>query len=453
MPPASTDADALLDRVLAWAEGLGARRRPQDRWVAGVCSGVGARLGIDPVVIRVAMVTLTLMTGLGLLAYAVAYLLLPTADDPAPLARARASGTPSAALVAGLIALAVVGVGLGLSGPGGIDWTNAGDVVPLAVLAFLGYRIAIRRSGSRQRSGHQRGQRQRSKRQRNRGMPGSAVAPGFAPAAPGSPVSDAPPTAAPGDLGDLGAGLPPYAPPVLIPVPPIGPYAVAPPPAVAAGSARAPAVTARTPRPRHRRLGPVGTLLALGGGLAAYGIAVLVHPGTGTTDTTVGLGAALAVMGLTLLVAGALGRRGGLLTLVGIALAAATAMSATGGTQVWSDGVGTRTWAVTTGADTAYRLGAGQATLDLTRMPTTTAAAPTHLDVRVGFGQVVILVPPGRTIQLTGRIGAGTINENGREIASSDPTGLPIDRRIGTGSPDAVVAVDITAGSVEIVRR
>jgi phage shock protein C len=59
-------------------------RRPlDDRVVAGVCSGVGRYLGVDPVLIRVGFALLTVLTwGVALLAYPVMWFLMP--DEPRP---------------------------------------------------------------------------------------------------------------------------------------------------------------------------------------------------------------------------------------------------------------------------------------------------------------------------------------------------------------------------------
>jgi signal transduction histidine kinase/phage shock protein PspC (stress-responsive transcriptional regulator) len=51
--------------------------RSDDGMVAGVCAGVARSLGVDPVVVRVAVVVLTLAGGTGAAAYVAAWLLLP----------------------------------------------------------------------------------------------------------------------------------------------------------------------------------------------------------------------------------------------------------------------------------------------------------------------------------------------------------------------------------------
>jgi phage shock protein PspC (stress-responsive transcriptional regulator) len=53
------------------------RRPKNNRMIAGVCSGIGEYLGIDPVVIRLLLVVATLMGGSGILIYLVAWVLIP----------------------------------------------------------------------------------------------------------------------------------------------------------------------------------------------------------------------------------------------------------------------------------------------------------------------------------------------------------------------------------------
>jgi VIT1/CCC1 family predicted Fe2+/Mn2+ transporter/phage shock protein PspC (stress-responsive transcriptional regulator) len=61
------------------------RRSRSDRVLAGVCSGLGRYLGIDPVLLRVAFIILSLANGLGLIAYVVAWVAIPEEgpDQPA----------------------------------------------------------------------------------------------------------------------------------------------------------------------------------------------------------------------------------------------------------------------------------------------------------------------------------------------------------------------------------
>ena len=59
------------------------RRSRVDRQVAGVCGGIARYVGADPVLIRVAWIVLTIVPGaifLGVLAYLVAWLIIPEAE-------------------------------------------------------------------------------------------------------------------------------------------------------------------------------------------------------------------------------------------------------------------------------------------------------------------------------------------------------------------------------------
>jgi phage shock protein PspC (stress-responsive transcriptional regulator) len=54
--------------------------RSQNRIIAGVCGGVGEYLEIDPVLVRLVWGVLFLFGGIGLLAYLVAWMIIPSTD-------------------------------------------------------------------------------------------------------------------------------------------------------------------------------------------------------------------------------------------------------------------------------------------------------------------------------------------------------------------------------------
>ena len=85
----------------------GLHRSTDDRVVGGVCGGIGARLGVDPVVIRLLFVVLTVANGLGLVAYAIAWAVLPEGDDRSP-DRDSPPVAPDRAVAVGLIGLGVL---------------------------------------------------------------------------------------------------------------------------------------------------------------------------------------------------------------------------------------------------------------------------------------------------------------------------------------------------------
>ncbi|AZI58638.1 PspC domain-containing protein [Nakamurella antarctica] len=86
------------------------RRSREDRKVAGVAGGVGRYLGVDPVLLRVAFVVLTIFGGFGLFAYAAGWLLLAADGDEvcaaeALVGRGKSSVSTGFALVLGFVCL------------------------------------------------------------------------------------------------------------------------------------------------------------------------------------------------------------------------------------------------------------------------------------------------------------------------------------------------------------
>ena len=110
------------------------RRSRDDRMLAGVCGGIARRFDVDPVIVRVLAVVLTLVGLAGLILYVAGWLLLPAEDeDRSNVGRWFGLDSPQVRdvglVVAGVLALLAV-VGDGGWGP------DSGWVVwPLLVLA------------------------------------------------------------------------------------------------------------------------------------------------------------------------------------------------------------------------------------------------------------------------------------------------------------------------------
>ncbi len=102
-------------------------RSADERVVGGVCGGAGAALGVDPVVLRLALAVLTIGNGSGVLLYLAALALLP--GDPVETARApwRRAATAERALGVALVTvgLLVLFSHLELLLPAGIVWAVA----------------------------------------------------------------------------------------------------------------------------------------------------------------------------------------------------------------------------------------------------------------------------------------------------------------------------------------
>jgi len=118
-------------------------RSSRDRVIAGVAGGIGERLGVDPIVVRLSFVALSLAAGIGLLLYLLAYLFSVEPEAGAP---GVAPGTSVRQAVA--VGLLVVGALLLLRAAG--LWFGDRLVWP-AVLAAVGSAVIWTRSDERDR--------------------------------------------------------------------------------------------------------------------------------------------------------------------------------------------------------------------------------------------------------------------------------------------------------------
>ncbi|WP_083276465.1 ATP-binding protein [Corynebacterium sp. HMSC05D03] len=100
--------------------------RPQSgRVVAGVAAGLAQNLGVSALSVRIALTALTLLGGVGAMAYAGLWIFTPALDD--------APSTRRSPLSLGLVLLALAGSAVGVLGVSGASLSAA---VPLAVVAI-----------------------------------------------------------------------------------------------------------------------------------------------------------------------------------------------------------------------------------------------------------------------------------------------------------------------------
>ncbi len=102
---AATPASATGPGFFAWLRRLGVPRRAG--WLGGVCAGVAARLGIDPIIVRGIVVVAAVLGAPLVLLYAIAWLLLPDVDGNIHLERLL-SGSVDPAVV-GIAVMGVIG--------------------------------------------------------------------------------------------------------------------------------------------------------------------------------------------------------------------------------------------------------------------------------------------------------------------------------------------------------
>ncbi len=80
------------------------RRSKSDRFIAGVCGGIGKYLEIDPNVVRLVWVIGTVLTGVwpGVFVYGLVWLLIPEDEGPVATATTTTGFEPGTVTVPGL---------------------------------------------------------------------------------------------------------------------------------------------------------------------------------------------------------------------------------------------------------------------------------------------------------------------------------------------------------------
>lgn len=121
----------------------GLRRSRNNRVVAGVLGGVAVRLGIDPLLLRIVTAVLALFGGVGIVLYALGWLLIPAEDAETSVAEqalgrdaTRPAGVGTVGLAAGLVIAALLAAG-GMF-ESGIGWL-------LMILTVVGAVLLLRR--------------------------------------------------------------------------------------------------------------------------------------------------------------------------------------------------------------------------------------------------------------------------------------------------------------------
>lgn len=444
-----------LDRFFDWLRSIDLRRDGEDKWLAGVCSGIATRLGVDPIVIRAVLVALVVMGGVGITVYLIAWAFLPNDKETIVAERAIRDGD-----VLGIILLVVVGLSLvGGTGAAG-DWGGLGWLwwvaVPVGLVVWLVMRN--KHPGQVRQAAAQAGtwtadtstrvaeaSADLAQRASTTGQPPYA---GTAPYAPQTPYAATVPQA---PMAPYGSGSVP-------PVPPVPPV-------------RRP-IAPRPPRaPRRRGAGFVGALLVSGLALAAYGTTLWLHDANNWSgsDEVVAMAAALGVFGAGILVIGLLGRRATLTGFIAVILAMVTWSASVVPNLTFGGGIGDRVWRPTaTDTTDRYRLGLGQGELDLTQLPDNPGTAR-EIDAGVGIGELRIRIPENLTVEVRSSVGAGDISQadpgtvidqlpalpGNNDVfdnpqTNRDGTDISTNQVFGTGTPDVIVNAHVGLGQILI---
>ncbi len=359
--------------------------------LGGVAAGIARSLGIDPILVRVAFVVLTIFGGSGVVLYVAGWLFIPEDGRPDSAGERffrdhNALAIAAAAVIGIFIVGPMLAWGIWGNGPG------FGGIV-LLFLVVAGVVALTRRSGP--------------------------------PSSPTSPVAVAP-------LSDAAA-----APDATVPLPagaPAGPGA----PTLALPMASPPPPPAPPPK-ETSVLGRLtfgltvlvaGTLIALdlGGAISVTAVTVLA--------------ASLGIVAVGLLIGAFVGRSRWLIAL-GVLLTLVLIPTAAVPDDVrWNAGAGAgdRTYRVTSTEELSspYELGVGALTLDLRRLDLTERVT---VDASLGIGELTVLLPPDVAVSTTADVAVGTIDLPGEQPLE----GVSVDRTWDRPADGAT-----TAGSLDL---
>lgn len=383
-------------------------RSRNDKYVGGVCGGLGRYFDIDPVILRVVIACLAIF-GAGLLVYAVAWAFLPEEGQQFSIAqKTRRDGAHGRELL--VIALIVIAGLFGLTGDVGGN-NGFGWFLGIAILGGLFW---WRREGG--------------PHYRPPAAPPAANWPGQPPQPPVAPP-------APSAFWAQTATTAPYA--------PTAPYAATAP----AGGGPLPSMpwgyAPKPDKPARRRsyLGTMTFFMLL----ISVGVAALLDA-TGAVNVSAQgvLATVLMVTGAGLLVGAWFGRSRGLIALgLGLTLAVAAVQAVD---LPWKGGTGDIRWNVTSAEalDDGYHVQAGSAVLDLTRVEFGTATYT--MDVSLGLGDLTILVPDGVTTRVVGHLGVGDVTIFGQHQGG---VGVDIDNG-DPGTPQLLIKTRLGLGDMKV---
>ncbi|MGH2759348.1 MAG: PspC domain-containing protein [Actinomycetota bacterium] len=333
-------------------------RRPEGKIIGGVCSGIAAYFGLDPVVVRIAVVVLAVFGGgLGLVAYFVAWLVMPMAAEGDPVVEAPRRDDSNMGRWIGIGAIVLGAVVLFHN-----IWDFRGGIFWGLLLVGVGIALWGRE---------------------------------FAPR-PQRPNTPAPPPSMPTSTGaDLTATTP--LPPGAPPLPPNRPAASA----------------APAPSPARREPSLLGRAV-VGAAALAVGIALLLD-NTHVLDVTPRgvVAVLLLIVGLGLFIGTWFGRARWLI-FPGIVLACLLGLLAVLPDWKFGDGAGERLWRPESLSQvrSEYRLGAGELLIDLSEVDFDGRSR--SIDASVGFGELIVILPEDVNVTVDARSGAGEVDLFGR---------------------------------------
>ena len=404
--------------------------------LGGVCSGLARYLGVDPILVRVAVAVLTLFAGGGILLYLAAWLLIPE-EGREQSAGQQLFGNNNAQTA--MIVVVVVVVALMLAIPGG-SWLGIGPhfgapgLVLLIAAGALVYWL-IRRDDNSPVSGT---------------APTAPSTPA-SPGSPGQPTSTSPttptpiPTSIPASTTSSAVAMTTTtsdgtytAPTEVITPPPAGPY-------------QTPVPTPPVPPAPKKPRSVLGLLTV---SVMALVVGVLVMVNLAVADASINaatiFASALAVVGIGLLLGTIYGRSRGLIFL-GVALTVATALAAAVPNVELKGGIGERTWTPQTASEASdeFRLGIGEGRLDLRELELPPGGSA-DVTASVGLGELKVSVPDNYDVNLLADVSLGQIQVNGENFGDGNDQSVDtfLDVPDETGTLD--LNVDVGVGQITV---
>jgi len=452
-PPPPPPPDATTP---PWATGPGGPaffsrdhlvRPRQGRYVAGVCAALARATNTDPVLWRVLIAVLGVLSGVGVLLYLIGWLIIPAEGDTAsPIESLLGKGR------SGMAPLSVVLLGAAAVLSFAFIVHDGVRTSILAAAVIVGAVLLIKRTGSTS-SGEAATFPGAAPTAPGPVPPGTGAATGpsdyataaFAtsaePASPTEPVTAPLPPQAPrfGPTPQAGTYRPPFA--------PHGPYAqYAHAPYYQTPEPPRPAPPPRKPRERSK-LGRL-TFFAV---LVVLGVMAVLHMAGAHFLVSAYFAAALVTVALGLIVGAWLGRARGLiflaiLTTIGLAISTSA--------ERWGGEVGTSVYRPATFAAVAdrYDFTAGSATLDLSHIDFT--GQQQEIAATMKFGQLRVILPPNVDTTATVQMKNGRAVVLGKEYDNQSIDGQTVTDLGADGAGGGTLRLDLEldTGNLEVTR-
>jgi phage shock protein PspC (stress-responsive transcriptional regulator) len=433
-----------------WGTGPGFNRahliRPkQGRYIAGVSGALARATNTDPILWRVLLAVLGVMSGVGVLLYLIGWLVIPSEGDTASpieslLGKGRSTMSPLSVIVLGGAAVLTFAFIVQ-------DGVRAGLLAAAVILAAV---LLIKRGQSNGSSA--------SAPPEAATFPGTpGPAPGTPPPAPEFPAAPFAATAAPAATATepVTEQLPPRPPqsPYRPPFAPHGPYAQQAPPIPPMPPMppvpQVPSMPRRKRTPRERsKLGRL-TFFAV---VVVLGLMAAIDMAGASIAVSAYFAAALVTIALGLVLGAWVGRARGLIAL---GLIASIGLIVSTGAERWGGQIGNSVYRPATFEMIAdkYEFPVGNATLDLSRI-NFADKPPQSITVIMKVGQLKVLLPPTvdttATVQMdNGRARVLGKNFNGREVDNQTVTNLGTD---GVGGGALNLNLQMDAGNLEVIR-